>query len=114
MAKWNNQKPFIVTKEDVTAPWNGRRVSKDAKTHPHLRCRLCSKKFQEGDTARWICAKKLTNFFTCPKCDEVDVEERAVQAYKDSKEKYWYLHLEIEEWQESMQDMCRNCSAGDL
>lgn len=64
-----DQKPFIVTFADLKRPWAGKRDGS------RFRCYLCLKKFEEGDTARFV-LNAYGNFFTCAECDGDDVKER--------------------------------------
>lgn len=65
---FTDQKPRVVTKGDLTAPWSGHNDGS------HFFCRLCGHLFKEGDMWRWICAGKvhLRNLMVCSNCDGED------------------------------------------
>lgn len=65
---WTDQKPYVVTKEDLKSPWSGCRHG------VYYRCGLCGHRFQEGDTARWVMSNfpggpPGGNFHVCSGCD---------------------------------------------
>lgn len=69
---FTSQEPQIATKEDLTAPWSGR------KDGSHFYCRICGYQFAEGSIWRWVhCTKVgLPNIMICATCDGDDVVER--------------------------------------
>ena len=78
---FTDQKPHIVTPEDVRAPWSGHRNGK------RFYCRMCGHQFLVGDSFRWVWAGVLTparvNLLVCGKCDGDDVLERYQQWWLD-------------------------------
>lgn len=67
--KWTSQRPFTVTESHVNAKWG--------LSHEKMKCGICRKPFQVGDTARWVCATghRCLNFFVCEHDDTSDVIE---------------------------------------
>lgn len=94
MAKFTNQQPWTVTKEDETRPWSGKSDGSN------FRCYLCGHKFKEGDVCRWVYSNGPQtphhggNFFVCINCDGADVLDRAAKHFEESKSKYWWLWRE--------------------
>lgn len=96
-----DQKPFVVTADDMQAMWNGLPRGKAA--HVHLRCALCGHRFSEGERARCIYTNSMPpelgisgNPFVCGSCDgPTDVVvgslvEKAAMA-KRAKEQFWFF-----------------------
>lgn len=49
-----DEKPWVVSKEDLKRPWSGGRNGK------YFLCGLCGKKFVEGDEVRWVYLNGVT------------------------------------------------------
>lgn len=68
-----NQKPWVVTEGDMSAPWA-----------PRFRCKLCGHQFAVGHTVRWVYANDAGigtgNFFVCERCDGPDLLQRAKES----------------------------------
>lgn len=68
---FTDQKPFVVSEDDVSAHWCG---YPDAR---NLRCAWCGHRFIVGDVARWVhtnsgaddCISIMGNPFVCARCD---------------------------------------------
>lgn len=62
---FTDQKPFIVTKNDLNLHWGGRKN--------HFFCGFCGKSFIEGSIARWVFTNDVPdaggNPFVCVDCD---------------------------------------------
>ena len=79
---FTDQKPRLVTKEDLTAPWSGYRDGS------HFYCHICGHSFIEGDTWRWIFAggKGMHNLMVCGNCDSDSVLDRWEELYNEWEE----------------------------
>lgn len=86
---FTDQKPFVVTQEDLDARWT-------------LRCAWCGHTFKLGDSARWVCTNYGTkecdgisgNPFICQTCDgprdEILARLRAMSAEFESDRFWWF------------------------
>ena len=76
---FTDQKPRVVTKEDLVAPWSG------FKDGSHFYCYICGYSFEEGDTWRWVYAGKhrKPNLMVCENCDSDVVLERWDEIWKE-------------------------------
>lgn len=87
---FTDQKPFVVTEKTY---------SSFVRLKRRWGCSLCEKKFEVGDTARWVYANSTSglhtgNFFVCPEHDTPDVLERAKESYETAKRlaKQWGIY----------------------
>jgi len=88
---FTNQKPFVVTKEDLKRPWGGYCDGR------YFRCGLCGHFFREGDTARWIYLNgssfKYGNRFVCELCDGKNVIRKFLRLQEEWERvkdgRYW-------------------------
>lgn len=96
---FTDQKPRIATKEDLTAPWSGR------KDGSHFYCGLCGHSFKECDTWRWVYAGKagLVNLMVCQNCDSGDVVDKWKQLHKEwehlSKGRFRFMATRIKDYE---------------
>ncbi len=96
---FTDQKPRIVTKEDLTAAWSGYRDGS------HFYCSLCGTSFKEGDIWRWVYAGKKTmlNFMVCSSCDNGDVLGKWVSLHAEWDElangKFRFIATVLRDWQ---------------
>lgn len=92
---FTNQKPRIATQEECDAPWCGYRDGRN------FRCKLCGRKFQEGDQWRWLYGKGVTtNFMVCARCDNDSddvLRSRMWALIEESKQKFWWLWNMLDE-----------------
>lgn len=94
---FTDQKPHIVTAQDIKAPWSGH---KDGK---RFYCRLCGHQFQVGDIFRWVYAGSIhrTNLLVCEVCDGVDVLYRWEKWWQEwehlAKTKFRYIADQLED-----------------
>lgn len=67
--KWTSQRRFVVTEKHVNTKWGT--------TEEQMKCGICRRPFEVGDTARWVCATahRCLNFFVCEADDTSDVIE---------------------------------------
>lgn len=93
---FTDQKPFVVTEQQVTAPWGGHRDGRN------FRCAWCGHHFKIGDVARWVFTndgqpdtKGLSgNPFICSSCDgpREQILARLQQLREEvDSEKYWWV-----------------------
>ena len=96
---FTNQKPFVVSKEDLKRPWGGRRDGR------YFRCGLCGHFFREGDITRWIYLNGSTGFkygnkFVCENCDCKDVVKKFLDLQEEwermRNEKFWIFVRSME------------------
>jgi len=94
-----NQRPFVVSKEDLKRPWGGYRDGRC------FRCGLCGHLFKAGDIARWVylgnSGFKYGNKFVCEKCDCKDVVEKFLELQEEwermRNSKFWIFDRERKE-----------------
>ena len=73
---FTDQKPKIVTEEDVKAPWSG------GKNGKYFRCKLCGHKFQVGDYYRFI-FHNFGNIIVCQNCDKDDPAQKWTKLHEE-------------------------------
>lgn len=115
---FTDQKPFTVTDEHIHARWSGRRVAKDATTHPLFRCAWCGHRFKVGDVARWVftnCSGEETkgisgNPFICAPCDgpRLEILRRLREAHEEFRaERWWWFRQSSDEVHEAVNEAIR-------
>lgn len=87
---FTDQKPFIVTEDQVHQNWSG---GKDGK---HFRCGMCGHKFQAGDTCRWVYMNSTPdshfgNFLVCAECDGPGIQARRIMWEREAGTRFWQL-----------------------
>lgn len=94
MSSFTDQKPHLVTKEHLSAPWGGKRDGSN------FRCGLCGYRFKEGDTFRWMFTnntKAFGNPFVCQDCDGPDALDRWKGMHKLMRTRYWWFSRHVQE-----------------
>jgi hypothetical protein len=93
-----DQKPRVVTEQDVEAKWGGYPVGS------RFRCYLCGHKFKVGDIWRWVYAGKhgQRNFMVCESCDHENVIDDWIKANEELKQKYWWF---VQDYESVMKDL---------
>jgi len=90
MSRFTDQKPRIVSEEELEAPWGG------DKPGERFRCWLCGHKFELGEYWRWVFGGNheppLANFMVCMKCDDENVIDHFAAATEEAKERFWWLY----------------------
>ena len=91
---FTDQKPLIVTVDDVKRNWGG------ATDGSKFRCSICGHRFQAGDYYRWVYTNNLQGYggnpFVCKSCDGPDVIEKwkaHCEEWKQIKERFWHQLL---------------------
>lgn len=88
-----DQKPHLVTEQDLKAPWNG---GKDGK---YFRCYLCGHKFSLDEYYRFVFSN-LGNVIVCRACDD-DVIQKWTNLHNEWKElsngKFWHFIIPQED-----------------
>lgn len=92
---WTNGKPFVVTDEMMSQPWNGYR---DGRT---FRCHMCGTFFKPGGGARFVWCNGVKeaqdagahcgNVMVCAECDGPRIYERLAEHEQAGKDRYWSL-----------------------
>lgn len=92
-------KPHVVTVEDMTRPWGGKRDGS------RFRCYLCGRHFLVGDVYRWQYSNGTPgaggNPMVCAPCDGPDVVERWKAMHDEwslegGGKWWWFSGLEVE------------------
>lgn len=86
---FTDQKPFVITEQDLLSRWGGNTDGRD------LRCFLCSRFFSLGDIARWVYTNSTPgahgNPFVCAGCDGPDVMARIIELNRVAREFLWWF-----------------------
>lgn len=92
---WMNGKPFTVTDEMMSSPWNGYR---DGRT---FRCYMCGEFFKPGCVARFVWCNGIKeardagvhcgNVMVCDACDGPDIYARLAEHEQFGQKRYWSL-----------------------
>lgn len=87
---FTDQKPFVVTKEQLTQRWSG------GKNGKYFRCCLCGYKFKEGDIARWQYTndtKAWGNPLVCQQCDgtKEEIVMKWGKMHEESCDRMWWF-----------------------
>jgi hypothetical protein len=87
---FTDQKPRVVSEEELKANWNGR-------GRAAFRCYVCGHRFELGDGWRWQYVEGDRNLMVCSACDGPDLLERWAARMAWLRQSAWWLFDEARE-----------------
>ncbi len=114
---FTDQKPRTATKQDIKAPWSGRKGGKN------FRCGFCGYRFKVGDYWRFVYTNDTKgaggNPLICMLCDDgatrEELAERRIELRQQyNAPKFWSFRRESEAigGQETLNEECKGCHHG--